>query len=175
MELNEYQAAMVKTWESDKTPEEELVFSCVGMAEEAGECMGKVKRWMRGEGFDREGYLKELGDVLAYLAIAANSMDIELEGLLFGKQTVYSVLSNTAQLFDEVNDFLQIYIATEEIKESEKDGDSEMVGDVLEIIVDCAYSTEVKGSLEEVMELNLKKLADRKARNGNLRGSGNNR
>jgi NTP pyrophosphatase (non-canonical NTP hydrolase) len=46
----------------------ELAYLDLGIAEEAGEVSGKIKRLLRGEDLDMEGIIKELGDVAWYWA-----------------------------------------------------------------------------------------------------------
>ena len=178
MNLNDYQAAMVQIWESDNTPEEELLFCCVGMTEEAGECMGKVKRWMRGEGFDREGYLKELGHHLAYLVVAHHAAalngisvhDIERHLLTEPSQPSYSALIEVTNGLISASSY-----ALDTVESKDFPNVDWRLSSVFNCLRWCLAADEVKSTFEKIMELNLKKLADRKARNGNLRGSGDNR
>ena len=179
MNFNDYQATMVQIWESDKTPEEELLFCSVGMTEEAGECMGKVKRWMRGEGFDREGYLKELGDVLAYLVMAHHSvcqMGVEVHSLsrhLQTKPSKPSIDSGLIQVTVRLSTSC-LYVLDTVLEKDINNIDWRLTG-IFNCLRWCLAADEIQSTFEEVMELNIKKLADRKARNGNLRGSGDNR
>lgn len=79
MTLNAYQ----KFTDSTKTfPEKHaIVYPALGLAEEAGEVAGKVKKWLRGdtETLDVERTKKEMGDVLWYLASLATDLGITLE------------------------------------------------------------------------------------------------
>jgi len=59
-------------------PEEALTYTALGLASEAGEFAGKVKKAIRDGNYDTEGMKKELGDVLWYLARAAAELDIPL-------------------------------------------------------------------------------------------------
>jgi phosphoribosyl-ATP pyrophosphohydrolase len=52
------------TWGKDRDPE--VAHAAFGFAEEAGEVMGVFKREQRGEGFDQDKFIKEMGDVLYY-------------------------------------------------------------------------------------------------------------
>jgi NTP pyrophosphatase (non-canonical NTP hydrolase) len=170
MNLSEYQQQIVSIWETNKEPDELLLFCCAGMEEEAGEAQGKVKRWMRGEGFDREGYLKELGDVLAYFVMAAYSREIKLRLVLNPTQDKYEASQKT--LFYYTHDLVkQIASFTDEvIAQTEAFEDFRFIFDRLSW---CAINA--NSDLQEVMQLNLDKLTDRIARNGTVRGSGDNR
>lgn len=179
MDLEEYQAKMVEIWETNKTPEEQLLYCCVGMAEESGEVMGKVKRLMRGEAFDREGYLLELGDCLAYFVIAANSRNINTKNLCHALSVLSNqpVLNTTVYLNERITSLLSaVFREDDEFAEGELNPNiANMFRTILVSISWCCCSDLVNSSLEEVMQMNLKKLADRKARNGHLRGSGDKR
>ena len=83
MELNEYQK---KALETALYPEKhKIIYAALGLGNEAGEVMGKIKKWLRGD--DGEGEMSaerkealkgELGDVLWYLAVLAKDLDLEL-------------------------------------------------------------------------------------------------
>lgn len=61
-----------------------LTYAVLGLANEAGEVAGKLKKVMRDNDFDteseffRESMKSELGDVLWYLAAVCSELDIEL-------------------------------------------------------------------------------------------------
>ncbi len=84
MELNEYQKkALLTAVYDDKY---KIVYPALGLAEETGEVVGKVKKWLRGDdgagemSAERKEALKaELGDVLWYLAVLASNLDLTLE------------------------------------------------------------------------------------------------
>lgn len=61
--------------------ENNLVYSALGLAGEAGELVNKVKKLLRGDR-DREalvaGIRGEMGDVLWYLAALAEDLDVDL-------------------------------------------------------------------------------------------------
>jgi NTP pyrophosphatase (non-canonical NTP hydrolase) len=86
MNLNEYQQQAIKT---AIYPEKyKVIYSALGLGNEAGEVMGKIKKWLRGddgEGViseERRGALKgELGDVLWYLAVLAHDLDLDLNDI----------------------------------------------------------------------------------------------
>ncbi len=83
MELNEYQKRALKT--ALYPAKHKIIYSALGLGNEAGEVMGKIKKWLRGD--DGEGEMsaerkdalkEELGDVLWYLAVLAHDLDLEL-------------------------------------------------------------------------------------------------
>ena len=82
MTFNEYQT---KAKSTDIYPvEHSLVCHTLGLANEAGEVAGKIKKVIRDNDylFSRENYLEiayELGDVLWYLANAAKDIGYDLE------------------------------------------------------------------------------------------------
>lgn len=85
--LEEYQDFTLSTWEeSDSQIASELRIVC-GVAEEAGEVAGKVKKWHRGD-FDnnadsfRSAVQAELGDLLWYVTMLHNLYDMTLEDTL---------------------------------------------------------------------------------------------
>lgn len=60
-------------------PEEKgLEYTALGLASEAGEFAGKVKKMIRDKTYDTEAMIAELGDVLWYVARAAAELDVHL-------------------------------------------------------------------------------------------------
>lgn len=83
MELNEYQKQALTTASHQAT--HNIIYPAIGLGNEAGEVLGKVKKWMRGD--DGEGEIKaerkqaiadELGDVLWYIAVMAHDLGYPL-------------------------------------------------------------------------------------------------
>jgi NTP pyrophosphatase (non-canonical NTP hydrolase) len=152
MNLHEYQQQIVSIWENQKNPDELLLFCCAGMEEEAGEAQGKVKRWMRGEGFDREGYLKELGDVLAYFVMAAYSKGRQMgivssecsctvDSPLMLFKTTHALVKRTALFTDNAL------------------ANTGNITDFSAVLVQISWcANDVGSDLQEVMQLNLDKL-----------------
>jgi NTP pyrophosphatase (non-canonical NTP hydrolase) len=170
MNIDEYQAKLIELW---GTPPDcdHLLFCAVGMAEEAGEAMGKVKRLMRGEGFDREGYLLELGDVLAYLTMAAHEKGWTLTDIFYARMTpeggdlircAHQLIRKTERILDEV-----LCGKTEDCLLSA------MMHLFMQLHWNASHHT-VSSNIEEVMQLNITKLTERKSRNV-LRGLGDKR
>lgn len=87
MELNEYQKKAAKT---AFYPEKyKIIYSSIGLINEAGEVMGKIKKWLRGDDGEGEEMSKErklalkdeLGDVLWYLAILSKDLGFKLDDI----------------------------------------------------------------------------------------------
>lgn len=84
MELNEYQKKAIET---ALYPEKyKIIYPALGLGDEAGEVMGKVKKWLRGDDGDgvmsderREALKLELGDVLWYLSSLARDLGFTLD------------------------------------------------------------------------------------------------
>lgn len=77
----------VDTYPQAEIPHD-ITYYLVGMVNEAGEALGKLKKLMRGDyGSDttyewRESVIKELGDTLWYISRAANSLGYSLEEVM---------------------------------------------------------------------------------------------
>lgn len=86
MELNEYQKKALTTALRQYGKEYNIIYPALGLAEETGEVVGKIKKWLRGDdgkgemNSERKEALKlELGDVLWYLAVLADDLGFTLE------------------------------------------------------------------------------------------------
>ena len=81
MNFNEYQDKARKTaiYHRDYS----IIYPALGLANEAGEVLGVIKKGLRDNTGSadqvRESSKKELGDVLWYLAILADDLDIRLQ------------------------------------------------------------------------------------------------
>ena len=71
-----------------------VIYPALGLGNEAGEVLGKVKKWLRGD--DGEGAMsperqqalkEELGDVLWYLAVLARDLGLDLGEIAEGNIT----------------------------------------------------------------------------------------
>src|SRR5690242_19391921 len=79
MTLDEYQRAALRTTNPSLTPDQRLVDAAAGMAEEAGEVLGLVrKRVFQQRETSTERFVEELGDVLLCLAVTAEALGISL-------------------------------------------------------------------------------------------------
>lgn len=82
MDLNSYQLAALETAiypEKGKGSALGLAYTALGLTGEAGEYSEKVKKYIRDGYFDPVSAIKELGDVLWYLAAAAYENGMTLE------------------------------------------------------------------------------------------------
>ena len=84
MQLNKYQKEAKKTAIHPKRYK--IIYPAIGLGNEAGEVLGKIKKWLRGDdgkgemSKERKNALKgELGDVLWYLSTLATELDFSLE------------------------------------------------------------------------------------------------
>jgi NTP pyrophosphatase (non-canonical NTP hydrolase) len=78
MTLNEYQQTAMVTAVYPKTGQNALFYTALGLASEAGEYAGKLKKLMRDAEFSRQDAVSELGDVLWYIAAAADALGVDL-------------------------------------------------------------------------------------------------
>ena len=82
-DLNSYQRASRRTWSEIKT-DHPIVYPTLGLANEAGEVAGKIKKIFRDKGgligeAERGALKDELGDVLWYLAQVCTELGLTLE------------------------------------------------------------------------------------------------
>lgn len=79
MTLDEYQRAALRTANPNLAPDERLLDAAAGLAEEAGEVVGLVrKRVFQQRESARDRFVEELGDALWCLAVTADSLGISL-------------------------------------------------------------------------------------------------
>jgi NTP pyrophosphatase (non-canonical NTP hydrolase) len=77
--LDAYQLAAARTINRSLSDEQRLLDAAAGLAEEAGEVLGHVRKHvMQGRALDRDAVLIELGDALWCVAIAAQSLGVPL-------------------------------------------------------------------------------------------------
>jgi NTP pyrophosphatase (non-canonical NTP hydrolase) len=62
-------------------PEKGIEYTALGLASEAGEYAGKVKKMIRDGSYNTDAMAAELGDVLWYLAMAAAELDLSLSDI----------------------------------------------------------------------------------------------
>jgi NTP pyrophosphatase (non-canonical NTP hydrolase) len=79
LSLNGYQDAAARTINRGLTDEQRLLDAAAGLAEEAGEVLGQVRKHvMQGRPLDRGEMVAELGDALWCIAICARTLGITL-------------------------------------------------------------------------------------------------
>ena len=83
MTANEYQRQALRTLNPALDRRDVLINGVMGLCGEAGEAIDIVKKHLaQGHELDREGLIKELGDVAWYLAENAWALDVPLEAVL---------------------------------------------------------------------------------------------
>ena len=85
MELDEYQRGALRT-AAPRDKRNELLHLVLGLVGESGEIAEKFKKWVRDldsdeSRIDRAGVAKELGDVLWYVAVLADYLDLSLDDI----------------------------------------------------------------------------------------------
>jgi NTP pyrophosphatase (non-canonical NTP hydrolase) len=77
--FDEFQRSALRTANAALTPDERLLDAAAGMAEEAGEVLGLVrKRVFQRRETSAERFVEELGDVLWCLAVTADTLGVSL-------------------------------------------------------------------------------------------------
>ena len=80
MTLDDYQRAAARTMNAGLSEQERLVDAAAGLAEEAGEVLGLIRKHAyMGHPLDQEAISKELGDVLWCLSAVATSLGEALD------------------------------------------------------------------------------------------------
>ena len=83
MTVNEYQKMALTTLNPALGKQDVLINGVMGLCGESGEAIDIVKKHLaQGHPLDREGLIKELGDVAGYLAETAWALDVPLEAVL---------------------------------------------------------------------------------------------
>lgn len=83
MKINEYQELAMKTLNPKLSQQEILVNAVMGLCGEAGEATDLVKKHLfQNHSFNKEDFIKELGDIAWYLAEACTAVDVKLEDVL---------------------------------------------------------------------------------------------
>ena len=83
MTINEYQAAALRTAQTDKLSKSALLLnSALGLCGESGEVADLVKKHLfQGHDLDLDHVAKELGDISWYLAVGAYAIGLDLESI----------------------------------------------------------------------------------------------
>ena len=62
-------------------PRNRLMENVLGLGEEAGEVLGKIKKLIRDKNFSKSDIIKELGDCLFYITAIANYLGDDLQAV----------------------------------------------------------------------------------------------
>jgi NTP pyrophosphatase (non-canonical NTP hydrolase) len=82
MTLDEYEAAAARTANAKLSETERLFDAAAGLAEEAGEVLGIVRKHVyQSHSLDRDELAKELGDALWCLSMTARTAGLSLEAV----------------------------------------------------------------------------------------------
>ena len=85
MQVNEYQKAAMATLNPALDKKDVLINGVMGLCGGSGEAIDIVKKWlMQGHELDKKHLVRELGDVVWYLAEAATTLDVPLEAVFQG-------------------------------------------------------------------------------------------
>ncbi len=80
LNLNEYQKLALRTAGTRDDHDRTMLYTALGLNGEAGEVADIVKKvFFHGHDFDRDKLKKELGDVLWYVAIMSDALEMSLE------------------------------------------------------------------------------------------------
>lgn len=83
MTINQYQALAMRTSNKDLSPDYHLLNGVLGLCGESGEVADMVKKnWMQGHDLDLDHVVKELGDVLWYVAETATAIGVDMETIM---------------------------------------------------------------------------------------------
>lgn len=164
MTFEEYQKEAI-SFRTDTANNEEYL--TLGLIAEVGEAAGKIAKRIRDGVFDERAFIKELGDILWFVANLADCydreydtshsaylkdcFDIEADGDSFEDSTMKSITSYVALTVCDDGNYLN------------------------DVVAEVGYLAHRYGyTLEQVAEINIAKLRDRQAR-GMIHGDGDER
>lgn len=153
MTFEEYQKEAVKFRTETANNEEYLT---LGLIEAVGEAVGKLAKRRRDGVWDEKAFIKELGDILWFVANFADYND-KNNGTDYFEQLKDSFDGKTHSLLTEIEDVVEGF-----------DYLHNLVFDIGCLAYRYGYT------LEQVAEINLAKLRDRAAR-GKIQGNGDER
>lgn len=188
--IKNYQSQIVeisKNYSIFGTPEAIKVYG-LGLSEEVGEVLGLLKRYYRGDAYEKEEcgefkwkLCKELGDVTAYLTLVLHSFELKFEYLLAEENGVYHPIGSNSgnTYFNSLNLSMEVGRIASELASYELDGELQRqdlfiaCSQQLIYFVSC-IALDFNLTLENVLEANLTKLNTRVA-NGTHVGTGSDR
>lgn len=78
-EFATYQSLAIRTAKAMPSVTDDLLHASIGLCGEAGEFADCIKKhWAYGQELDRENAIEELGDMLWYVALACNALDVDM-------------------------------------------------------------------------------------------------
>ena len=161
MTFEEYQKEAVKFRTESANNEEYLT---LGLIEEVGEAAGKLAKGRRDVVFDEKAFIKELGDILWFVANLADYYDREFDAKFSdGLKECFKMDTDAGATVE----YTMILVACYASNTVSKCG--VFFNDIVANIGDlaCRYGY----TLEQLAEINLAKLRDRAAR-GKIQGNG---
>lgn len=82
MDFRDYQQQALLTSSKPNSKEQAIAIWCMGLAGETGEAIDYLKKVIaHGHELDRHQIALELGDILWYLAVLAEELDLDLEAI----------------------------------------------------------------------------------------------
>lgn len=164
MTFEEYQQEAVK-FRTDPANNEEYL--TLGLIEEVGEAAGKLAKRRRDGVWDEKAFIKELGDILWFVANLADYYDRENDDTYYLKQLKDSFDGKTHSLLTEIKDMVSAISWASDVVEG--------FNYLHNLVFDIGCLAYRYGyTLEQVAEINLAKLRDRAAR-GQIQGNGDER
>ena len=164
MTFEEYQKAAVSFLTETANNEEYLT---LGLIAEVGEAAGKLAKRRRDGVWDEKAFIKELGDVLWFVANLADYWDRVVVGANYSKSLEDSFDDKTHSKLTELEDMVSAISWASDVAEG---------FDYLpNLVFDIGCLADRYGyNIEQVAEINIAKLRDRQAR-GVLQGNGDER
>lgn len=164
MTFEEYQKEAVKFRTETADNEEYLT---LGLIEEVGEAAGKLAKRTRDGVWDEKAFIKELGDILWFVANLADYYDRENNTKFSDELKDCFLLEVDDDRFDDYIMRLLVYWVGMFL-----DGED---GNITDIVFEVGRIAKKHGyTLEQVAEINLAKLRDRSER-GKIQGNGDER
>lgn len=164
MTFEEYQKEAVKFRTETANNEEYLT---LGLIEEVGEAAGKLAKRRRDGVWDEKAFIKELGDILWFVANLADYYDRELDAKFSdGLKECFKMDTDDGAAVE----YTMILVACYASNTVAKCGVffNDIVANVCDLALRYGYT------LEQLAEINLAKLRDRAAR-GKIQGNGDER
>lgn len=171
MTIQQYQEKCITTATYPRFGNGNYIYPFLGLSGEFGEFYEKQDNYI----YDEIEQKKEMGDVMWYLVIISYELGIDMERLRDTEESI-----NTFDVGYKLKDgFLLISKFAEYLKKVERDGNDisaiQVTNFVREIYKRLMLYKKFRGwELDEILQMNIDKLQDRKERNV-LHGSGDNR